>query len=130
MNKRIRKKRRCGEFKELAFNLTATYAKLTEENADEFVDKILEKAGELNLSCGGTFDLDKCDLYVIAGRINTNEAERKDKLVAFFKEVPGVEKVEAGEFVDAWYTPIELDDDCGCGCHDHEHGEDCGCGCK
>lgn len=79
------------------------------------------------MSCGGTFELDHCDLYVVTGRINTNEAERKGKLVEFFRSLPGVEKVEAGEFFDAWYTPIE--DDCGCGCHDHEHehSEEC-CG--
>ena len=81
MNKRIRKKKCRGEFKELAFSLAASYAKLSEENADDFVDKILDKAGELNMSCGGTFELDHCDLYIVTGRINTNETERKEKLV-------------------------------------------------
>lgn len=128
MNKRIRKKKCRGEFKELAFSLAASYAKLCEENADDFVDKILDKAGELNMSCGGTFELDHCDLYIVTGRINTNEAERKEKLVEFFRTLPGVEKVEAGEFFDAWYTPIE--DDCECGCHDHAHEHDEECGCK
>ena len=61
MNKRIRKKKCLGEFKELAFDLTATYAKLEPEAADELVDKILAKADELNMTCGGTFNLDNCD---------------------------------------------------------------------
>ena len=114
MNKRIRKKKCLGEFKELAFDLTATYAKLEPEAADELVDKILAKAGELNMTCGGTFNLDNCDLLFATGRIRTNEAERKDKMVEFFRSIPGVEKVEASDFFDACYTPIE-DDECGCG---------------
>ena len=42
-------------------------------------------------------------------------------MVAFVKSLPGVESVEAGEFVDAWYTPIEDDCCCDCGCEDHDH---------
>ncbi len=128
MNKRIRKKKCLGEFKELAFDLTATYAKLEPEAADELVDKILAKAGELNMTCGGTFNLDNCDLLFATGRIRTNEAERKDKMVEFFRSIPGVEKVEASDFFDACYTPVE-DDECGCGCHDHDHDHD-NCCCK
>lgn len=124
MNKRIRKKKCRGEFQELAFNLTATYAKLSPETADEFVDKILDKAGELSISCGGTFDLDHCDLFAVTGRIHTNEAERKEKFLAFIRELPGVEKVEGGEFVDAWYTPITSEE---CSCEGDHHHDDCSC---
>ena len=77
------------------------------------------------MTCGGTFNPDNCDLLFATGRIRTNEAERKDKMVEFFRSIPGVEKVEASDFFDACYTPIE-DDECGCGCHDHEH-DDCCC---
>lgn len=119
MNKRIRKKKCIGEFKELAFPLEAKYDKLTPETADDFVDKIIEKVQELNMTCGGTFDLDHFDLFVVAGRINTNEAERKQQLIDFIKALPGMGDLIAGEFIDAWYSPIE-DDTCGCGCH-HDH---------
>ena len=115
MKKRIRKKKCIGEFKELAFHLSAKYGKLETEAANEFLSRILEKGNELGLLCGGTFEADHFDFYVVSGRINTRNEERRQEMVAFVKSLPGVESVEAGEFVDAWYTPIE--DDC---CCDHE----------
>lgn len=121
MNKRIRKKKCVGEFKELAFQLAAKYNKLTPETADEFVEKLLGKAKELDMICGGSFDLDNFEFYVITGRINTRNEERKQQLVEFVKSLPGMDSVEAGEFVDAWYTPIENDCECECGCEDHDH---------
>lgn len=119
MKKRIRKKKCIGEFKELAFHLSAKYGKLETEAANEFLSRILEKGNELGLLCGGTFEADHFDFYVVSGRINTRNEERRQEMVAFVKSLPGVESVEAGEFVDAWYTPIE--DDCGCEDHDHNH---------
>lgn len=121
MKKRIRKKKCIGEFKELAFRLTAKYAKLTPETADEILSRILEKGKELGLLCGGTFEADHFDFYVVSGRINTRNEERRQEMVEFVKTLPGMESVEAGEFVDAWYSPIENDCDCGCGCEGHDH---------
>ena len=119
MKKRIRKKKCIGEFKELAFRLTAKYAKLTPENADGILSQILEKGKELGLLCGGTFEADHFDFYIVTGRINTRNGERRQEMADFVKALPGMESVEAGEFVDAWYSPIE--DECGCGCGDHDH---------
>ncbi len=121
MKKRIRKKKCIGEFKELAFPLKAGFHAMTTEAADEFLARILEKAASLDLVCGGTFELDHLDFYVVTGRVNTNNEERKETFVAYLKDSPGVESVDAGAFVDAWYTPIEEECDCGCGEHHHEH---------
>ncbi len=121
MKKRIRKKKCIGEFKELAFHLSAKYGKLETEAANEFLSRILEKGNELGLLCGGTFEADHFDFYIVSGRINTRNEERRQEMVAFVKSLPGVESVEAGEFVDAWYTPIEDDCCCDCGCEDHDH---------
>ncbi len=123
MKKRIRKKKCLGEFKELAFRLTAKYSRLTAESANEVLSRILEKGKELGLLCGGTFEADHLDFYVVSGRINTRNEERRQEMMDFLKSLPGMESVEAGEFVDAWYTPIEDESccDCGCGDHDHDH---------
>ena len=51
MNKRIRKKKCRGEFQELAFNLTATYAKLSPETADELLQ--ISGIGSKRLSMWG-----------------------------------------------------------------------------
>lgn len=119
MNKRIRKKKCIGEFKELAFSLKASYEKLTPESADDLVEKILGKIQELGMTCGGTFDLDHFDLFIVTGRIHTEEAERRQKLLGFIQSLPGMGSASAGEFVDAWYSPIEQEEACSCGhCHD------------
>ena len=121
MNKRIRKKKHVGEFKELAFSLDATYEKLTPEDADKMLEKILDMSEELDLVCDGLIDLDHFGFYVLAGRINTGEAERKQKLIDFLRGLPGMKEVKAGEFVDPWYTPIEHEHDEECCCCGHSH---------
>lgn len=120
MNKRIRKKKCIGEFKELAFSLEASYEKLTPENADEMVEKILDKVHDLNMTCGGTFDLDHFDLFVVTGRIHTDEEKRRAELIDFIKAISGIKDLKAGDFVDAWYSPIQHDEEeCCCGHHHH-----------
>ena len=104
----------------LTMLLTALLEKLTPETADDMVEKILDRVHELDMTCGGTFDLDHFDLFVVTGRIHTEEEKRKAELIGFIKAFPGMKDLKAGDFVDAWYSPIRHEEDeCCCG-HHHE----------
>ncbi len=107
MKKRLRKKTRRGEFKELGFLLTATY----EEKADldtlcDFADQVTDKLEELGIDASGYFDFAEFDLMANTGRPDTDEAARRQQAIDFVKALPGVTDVNATELVDAWHNKL------------------------
>ena len=103
MKKRLRKKKCIGEFAEMGFELKATFPEMDEEKLDALLRQAMNKAGEYDLYCGGGFFVDGLDLFVCTGRVNTDEANRKEQFISWLKgAVEGIE-VSAGELVDANY---------------------------
>jgi uncharacterized protein YggL (DUF469 family) len=103
MKKRLRKKKCIGEFAEMGFELKATYPEMNDEQLDAFMAKVMGKVGEFGMYCGGGFFIDGLDLFVCTGKVNTDEAARKEQFVEWFKgALDGIE-VTAGDLVDANY---------------------------
>lgn len=103
MKKRLRKKKCIGEFAEMGFELKATYPEMTDEQLDAFMAKVMAKVGEYDMYCGGGFFIDGLDLFICTGKVNTDEAARKEQFETWLKGfVEGIE-IAAGDLVDANY---------------------------
>lgn len=79
MRKRLRKKRRLGEFREMAFDVSyALDPGVHAERAQDFLVRLLEQAIESNeLSCGGGGQGESWELCVTkAGRGSPTEVQR------------------------------------------------------
>jgi uncharacterized protein YggL (DUF469 family) len=110
MRKRLRKKRRLGEFRENAFDVSYTLRPgLSTEQAEDFLFRFLEEAIEANdLSCGGGGQGESWELCVTrAGRGSPNEDQRA-AVSAWLASQWAVRSHNLGAFFDAWHEPGQL----------------------
>ncbi len=103
MKRRLRKKRRLGEFAELGFNLRFVVSRrldLSDRDAllDEFIDEI-ERLG-LQFGGGGIYDWE--GFVELCGRGSASEQHRA-AILSWLKAHPNIEQPEAGSLVDAWH---------------------------
>ncbi|AKV04391.1 hypothetical protein AKJ09_11054 [Labilithrix luteola] len=105
MNKRLRKKKRVGEFKELGFELRADLQPgLTESAVDALVDRLIDvvEARQLAFGGGGGGD-DKLEGFVQRARRGSATEDDRAALAAFFERDESVVRHEIGALRDAWY---------------------------
>jgi uncharacterized protein len=105
VNRRIRKKRRMGEYKEFGFEMRAQLRpNLTEAERIAFLDRWLDAVESRKLGFGGSYALDgKFEGFVTrAGRGSATEDDRT-ALGAVLKQDPAVVSSELAALRDAWY---------------------------
>lgn len=107
MNKRLRKKKRVGEFKELGFELRGNLRPaISDDEIEAFVDRLIDVVEARELAFGGGAGRDdKLDGFVThMGRGSATEDDRA-ALAAFLKGDAAVVRHEVGGLRDAWYQP-------------------------
>lgn len=105
MNKRLRKKKRVGEFKELGFELLGDLRPgLAGADLDAFVDRLIDVVEARKLGFGGGAGRDdKLDGFVTRmGRGSATEEDRA-ALAAFLAGDDAIIRHEVGALRDAWY---------------------------
>jgi uncharacterized protein YggL (DUF469 family) len=105
MRKRLRKKLRLAEFKQMGFEVRyRTDAGLTEAARDALLDSFILQAIEANdLSCGGGGGPEEWDFFVCAnGRRSSTEADR-ERVRDWLERQPDIAQVLVGRLQDAWH---------------------------
>lgn len=106
MNKRIRRKKRLGEFREYAAPIAIKITAGTD--MENFLNEFLTDAIEANACCiGGGGDDEHFEGFVELGQATENPEMKLEKIVAWLNAKPEVEKVVTGKLTDAWYGPFE-----------------------
>lgn len=109
MNKRLRKKRRRGEFAEWGRRLMITRNR--KDGFDEFLDAFIEQAVEANdCYCGGGGVDDRLDVVLELGRRADEPDARFRKIVAWLDARPDVQQWKASELFDLWYGDFDAID--------------------
>ncbi|MGD0233494.1 MAG: 50S ribosome-binding protein YggL [Syntrophorhabdales bacterium] len=105
MNKRLRKKKRCGEYAEWGRQLIVTRNR--KQGFDEFLDAFIEEAIEANgCYCGGGGTEDKLDVVVELGRRSDDPGDRMKRIAAWLDARTDVKSWRMSEEFDLWHGDI------------------------
>ncbi len=104
MKRRLRKKKRVGEFRELGFEVTATLRDgLSDAELAAFLDRWIDAIEARRLAFGGGGGARTVTGFVTrAGRGSATDDDRA-ALAAVLQADTAVARHEAGELRDAWY---------------------------
>jgi uncharacterized protein len=105
MKKRIRKKKRVGEFKELGFEVSATLRPgISDAELQGFVGRLLDFIEVRGLAFGGGagFEGRLSGFVTRAGRGSTTEEDRQ-ALATFLTGDAVINQQETGSLEDAWH---------------------------
>lgn len=104
MKRRLRKKLRTGEFRELGFHVRFAFApEISSEDSDEVHDAFIAEAIEGNeLHFGGGGDRVFEGFVTCARGRSSVDEDRREAVRRWLAEHPLVNEVEVGDFVDAW----------------------------
>ena len=97
MKKRLRKKLHVGEFTDLYFTMTGKISGIEDGKADYFYTEIFQIVADCGCCLNGMISPDEFDLEVITGTINTDNAARREALIAKFQAHPNISEVNATE---------------------------------
>ncbi len=106
MRKRLRKKKRMGEFQELGFSVTFRFSKdlsIEESNKlnDDFIGKAIEQNG---LVCGGGSTDNEWEVFVTLDEPRGSTTEQHRHAVEnWLSNDSRITEYEVGPLVDAWY---------------------------
>ncbi len=106
MKKRLRKKYRVGEFRELCFEFSFEYKGDVEApECEKFLHAFVEECIEANgLNCEGNITESGCNITAKAvDPTQTNDAQR-EAVKAWLEARPEIELISFGELEDAWYS--------------------------
>lgn len=105
MNKRLRKKKRVGEFKELGFGLLGDLRPGTsDDDIDAFVDRLIVVVEARKLGFGGGGGRDgKFEGFVTRMARGSATEDDRAAISAFLASDPAVILHEVRELRDAWY---------------------------
>lgn len=107
MRRRLRKKRRVGEFQEIGFNVTYTpRTGLNNSDGDKLLDAFIEHAIEANnlAAGGGGFPTMPMTFFVTSANRRGSATEADQKAVATWLEsCTDIASFEVGALRDAWY---------------------------
>lgn len=102
MKKRLRKKKRIGEFTEWGRQLVVVRNR--KDGFDDFLDAFIEEAIEANgCYCGGGGQEDKLDVVVELGRRTNDPDARLGRITAWLDSRPDVEDWRVSEEFDLWH---------------------------
>ncbi len=106
MKKRLRKKYRVGEFRELCFEFSFEYkGDIEAPECEQFLRSFVEECIEANgLNCEGNLTSTGCNIVARDVRpTQTSEAQRQ-AVKSWMEARPDVELLSFSELVDAWYS--------------------------
>lgn len=103
MNKRLRKKKHVGEFREDGFYIKAqlSFLKNDSPECDKFVDDLIEFVESKNLYIGGGVGTET-DVFCTRYKGSCTEDDRQT-VSEYLKNHPLVIRFKVGPLVDAWY---------------------------
>lgn len=106
MNKRLRKKYRVGEFRELCFEVTFEYkGDVASDACGAFLDTFLTECIEANgMDCGGCVTEEGCNFVVTAVDPKTTAESHRAIVKAWLEGREDVSIKTFGELEDAWYA--------------------------
>lgn len=108
MNKRLRKKKRVGEFRELGFRVRFETPGLSAEQIDTLIDRWLAEAIEpQGLFCGGSCGPVEWEGFVQLDQRGSVTEEQREAVTKWLKSESSIKKVEVFPLVDAWYGPFD-----------------------
>ncbi len=109
MNKRLRKKLRKGEFKELGFKLEVSLVRsLDESGMDAWWDGFIDSVEGLGLSVGGGGHYDHVYAVSSAAKRSSVTASQQKDLENWLSANPMVEKFTISALFDMWYPPKHM----------------------
>ena len=109
MNKRLRKKKHKGEFKEIGFDFKICFKpiEITSEEYCNLLDEIFETIEKYKFIDGGRCDNQSYNGYMTVLNYKIDAETMKEKLLNALKELPSITDVTFGENTDAWYGPFK-----------------------
>ena len=108
MNKRLRKKKRIGEFRELGFRVQFETPGLNKEQTDALCDRWLAEAIESQgLICGGACGPVEWDGFVQLDHRGSATDEHRQAVTKWLESQTSVKKVQVSPLIDAWYGPFD-----------------------
>lgn len=106
MNKRIRRKRRMGEFREFCVPVAVKMA--SGSDIEKFLNDFIMDAMDANRCClGGGGDVDHFEGFIELGRASENPESKLENIKAWLSGRSDVEKFVTGSITDAWYGPFD-----------------------
>jgi uncharacterized protein YggL (DUF469 family) len=106
MKRRLRKKKRIGEFQELGFEVSFDMSpELTIEQRNALLDAFIMDAIEANdLACGGGGSDMNWEVFVVAEKPRASAAEAQRQAVqAWLEGQKAISNIKVGELRDAWH---------------------------
>ena len=97
MKKRLRKKLHVGEYADMYFTMTGKFTGVEDDKADDLYTEIFQMVADCGCCLNGMISPDEFDLEVITGVIDTDNAARREALIAKFKAHANVSEVNASE---------------------------------
>ena len=109
MKKRLRKKYRVGEFRELCFEFTFDYkGEVESTDCEKFLHAFVEECIEANdLNCEGNLTQDGCNMVARATDPTKTSEEQRVAVKTWLEGREDVELKSFGELLDAWYGDEE-----------------------
>lgn len=104
MKKRIRKKRRVGEFREDCFQVEFEFiAELSPSERDAVLDRFIAMIEEAGLQFGGGVDTRCTGIVEFCGRGSATDQHR-EFVLGWIRNQPETFDEAVGPLVDAWHT--------------------------
>ncbi len=106
MKKRLRKKYRVGEFRELCFHFSFAYkGDVMADACREFLNALIEDCIEANgLDCSGNISDDGCQMTAMATDPTQTSAAQLEAVKAWLSAREDVEVTSFSGLEDAWYA--------------------------
>jgi uncharacterized protein len=103
VNKRLRKKKRVGEFQELGIEVSCTVDLASEDiEFDIWTDDFVRMIESLNLSCGGGGSFRDWSVCVSKHKGSVSEEDKKS-ISKWLTDNKYVKDFEISDFFDVWY---------------------------
>jgi uncharacterized protein YggL (DUF469 family) len=103
VKKRLRKKRRLGEFREDCFELTFEISSsLSEEQADSVTDAFIDMIEASGLQYGGGGFRTWSGMVQVPYRGSVTANDRQE-VIEWFDRHPDIQRTSAGPLLDAWH---------------------------
>lgn len=101
MKKRLRKKLKLGEFKQVGLNITLNLIEGI-ENTDDFYNMFLKIIDENNFIFSGLFDDNIIDGYIYEAKYKLDTERNIKNIKNLLSKNPLVSNIKMGETNDAW----------------------------
>ena len=107
MNKRLRKKKRVGEFKELGVNVHIGLYDWMDTNVfiDHFLENIIE-ANNCYFGGGGSGPINTISGFIELGKLKDGPIRKLQKIIRALNNSPDVHTFDFESITDAWYGPF------------------------